>query len=154
MGDPFRGPFPRAPLIAAGVLLALVIATVVAVRVTGAGRVGIAATPPPQRVLEMRFEDQADGSVRVIDVATSTVVTVLPSGQGGFVRSSIRSLARERRRFGAGADAPFVLAEGANGRLTLDDPATGIRLDLAAFGPTNAAAFDALLDAAESAQAP
>jgi putative photosynthetic complex assembly protein len=42
-------------------------------------------------------------------------------------------------------DAPVTLARHANGRLTLDDPATGWTVELTAFGSDNEAAFAALL---------
>ena len=55
-------------------------------------------------------------------------------------------MTRERRIRGVSAStAAFELAVGADGRLTLRDPATGLTLDLLAFGPTNAGAFARLL---------
>ena len=52
-----------------------------------------------------------------------TIDTV--TGQSGFVRGTLRGLARERKRMGLGAEQPFVLMGRADGRLTLKDPATG-----------------------------
>ena len=66
-------------------------------------------------------------------------------GEGGFLRGALRVMARERRMRGLGGEAPFELVGRADGRLTLLDPATGQRIDLEAFGPTNAGAFAALL---------
>ena len=40
----------------------------------------------------------------------------------------------------------FGLIGRADGRLTLEDPATGRRVDLESFGPTNAAVFAQILD--------
>jgi putative photosynthetic complex assembly protein len=44
-----------------------------------------------------------------------------------------------------GSEAPFELIAQADGRLTLHDPATGKRVELESFGPTNAANFSRLL---------
>ncbi len=40
---------------------------------------------------------------------------------------------------------PFRLSAWSDGRLTLEDPATGRAVDLEAFGPTNEATFVRLL---------
>ena len=54
-------------------------------------------------------------------------------------------LARLRHREGVGPDPSFRLTAWRDGRLTLDDPTTGSRLDLEAFGTTNEGAFARLL---------
>ncbi len=56
-------------------------------------------------------------------------------GQNGFLRGTLRGLARARHSEGLDDRTPFHLAAWPDGRLTLDDPATGRRLDLEAFGP-------------------
>jgi putative photosynthetic complex assembly protein len=66
-------------------------------------------------------------------------------GEQGFLRGSLRALARERRMREVGSLPPFELAARADGRLTLMDTATGARLDLESFGPTNAAVFARML---------
>jgi hypothetical protein len=48
-----------------------------------------------------------------------------------------------------GPQPPFELAARADGRLTLTDPATGARIDLESFGPTNAGVFARLLTLTE-----
>ena len=72
------------------------------------------------------------------------VETVAP-GTNGFLRGTMRGLARERKRQGIGAELPFRMIGRADGRLTLEDPGTGRRVDLGSFGPTNAAAFARLM---------
>ena len=67
------------------------------------------------------------------------------TGANGFLRGTLRGLARERKRQGVGAEQPFRLIGRADGRLTLEDPATGRRVDLESFGPTNAAVFAQML---------
>ncbi len=129
---------PRGVLLAiGGVLLASVIA-VAAVRMSGTD-----IREPDQAavaVRELRFEDRPDGSVAVIDAPTKTVIHTM-TGENGFFRGALRGLARERKRNGLGPEQPFQLIGRADGRLTLVDPATGQRIDLESFGPTNAAVF-------------
>ena len=129
---------PRGVLMAiGGVLLASVIA-VAAVRMSGT----TIRVPDEAAVAmrELRFEDRPDGSVVVIDAPTKTVIHTM-TGENGFFRGAVRGLARERRRVGLGPEQPFQLIGRADGRLTLVDPATGQRIDLESFGPTNAAVF-------------
>ena len=109
---------------------------------------GHAPDVPVALARDLLFEDRDDGAVTVRDAA-GAFVAVLPPGTNGFVRGALRGLARERRREEAGASAPFHLSEYADGRVILEDPATGRLVDLRAFGATNAAAFARLLTARE-----
>jgi putative photosynthetic complex assembly protein len=98
----------------------------------------------------LRFDDAADGSIRVIDVRDAAadptaVLQVIAPGSGGFLRGTLRALVRERRSAGLGAETPFRLVAHTDGRLTLEDPATAQRVDLESFGPTNSAVFAQLL---------
>ncbi len=72
------------------------------------------------------------------------VDTVAP-GTNGFLRGTMRGLARERKRQGVGPELPFRMIGRADGKLTLEDPGTGRRVDLGSFGPTNAAVFAQLM---------
>jgi putative photosynthetic complex assembly protein len=101
--------------------------------------------PLAQRLL--RFEDGPDGSVLILDAASRTVLARFPVAEGGFVRGTLRALARERRQEEQGREAPFRLSAWRDGQLTLDDTATGRRVDLTAFGSTNSGAFARLLTA-------
>lgn len=145
MSEPFaEHPIPRIPLLGAA---ALVVATVIVV--AAARLAGPAAEPPTQPSAatsrELRFHDLADGMVEIHDARTGQVVEIITPGNDGFVRATMRSLARERVRLGIGAEEPFRLHAQRDGRLTLEDPATRRRVELDAFGPTNAAAFARLL---------
>jgi putative photosynthetic complex assembly protein len=93
----------------------------------------------------LRFVDQTDGTVAVLDAADARVIEVIASGQENFVRGALRGFARERRRQDIGAEPPFLLTRWTDGRLSLDDPSTGRHVELSAFGPTNAEAFGRLL---------
>ncbi len=127
--------FPQAPLF--GVAAVLVVAI---------GLAWIGAAPAPQdgvalRSQELIFADRADGAVTVHVPGRQAPIAVLPPGTNGFARAALRGLARERWREEQGPEVPFRLTAWDDGRLTLDDPATGRRLDLKAFGPTQAEAF-------------
>ena len=136
-------PFPRAPLLGAVLLVVLALVAVTVVRLTG---IGAAHTTDAAAVLvrDFRFEDHPDGSIGVIDASDGRQVEVV-TGANGFLRGTLRGLARERKRQGVGAEQPFRLTGRADGRLTLEDPATGRRVDLESFGPTNAAVFAQIL---------
>lgn len=147
MGNPFNDrPFPRGALLGAAALLAVAIVGVASGRFLGVGVVEMPA-PAPAASRELRFEDRADGAVVVRDAADDGVIAVFEAGQGGFVRGVLRGLARERRSHHVGPEPPFRLLRSDSGQLFLDDPATGRRIGLDAFGPTNAGAFAALLEA-------
>lgn len=137
-------PFPKAPLIGAGLLVGGALLAAVAGRL-GAGDPG----PPPSAVVvarELRFADRPDGAIAVLDAAGAPVAVAEP-GTNGFLRGALRGLVRERKRREIGPEAPFRLTAWADGRLTLDDTATSRRLELEAFGPTNVAVFARLLTA-------
>ena len=91
-------------------------------------------------VRELRFEDTPEGAVAVIDGVTGARIETV-TGEQGFLRGTLRGLARERKRANLGPEKSFQLIGRADGRLTLADPATGQRIDLESFGPTNAAVF-------------
>jgi putative photosynthetic complex assembly protein len=141
MSDPFvEHGVPRGPLFGAFALVVLTLAGVALIRLFGFG-------PPQERLgevvadRELRFEDRAAGGVAVYDARDGTLIRVLVPGGDGFVRGALRALARERRSHNIGTEFPVRIAAHSDGRLTLEDPATGRRIDLGAFGPTNAAAF-------------
>lgn len=135
---------PRAPLFALAGLVIVCVLAVAAVRLTG---VGVVASPPdrPVQIRELHFQDLPDGRVLVTDAPSGDTLLVVETGTQGFLRSTVRGFARERKRSGIGAEAPFQLVGHADGRLTLDDPQTGRRVDLGSFGPTNAAVFSGLM---------
>jgi putative photosynthetic complex assembly protein len=107
---------------------------------------------PVQWQRSLHFADRANGDIAVLDAASGLEVAHF-QGEQGFVRGALRSLARERRRSGLGPEQPFELMGHTNGRITLRDPATGMRLNLESFGPTNAANFSRLQSASPAAPA-
>jgi putative photosynthetic complex assembly protein len=142
--SPAADTMPRGPLLAIGALLLVVIVGVAGVRLSGEPIRAPDAEPVATRSL--RFVDRPDGSVAVLDAGSGQQVDAI-RGEAGFLRGALRALARERRKQGLGPEAAFHLIARADGRLTLADPATGERVDLESFGPTNAGAFAQLLTA-------
>jgi putative photosynthetic complex assembly protein len=130
---------PKVPLYAAISLALFTLALVSTARLAGYDPVDQPAREVVAR--DLRFEDRPGGAVAVFDNATQTLVEVVPGGDDSFVRSTLRSMARDRRHDGAGSEVAFHLAGHADGRLTLTDPVTGRRLDLVAFGSDNAKSF-------------
>jgi putative photosynthetic complex assembly protein len=143
---------PRAMLQAAGLLIALTITSVAAYRIAG---LPPAASPvneraatqvAPIKTRDLRFIDRSDGAVRIEDVSQSATVAVLERGSlSGFIRGTMRGLARDRMKHGMGPDAPFRLTAWSNGNLSLTDQATGRTIELSSFGDSNRASFAALL---------
>ncbi len=145
MSDPFGDrPFPRGALVGAAVLVGATIALAAAARWSGFGTTQLPETAAVT-VRDLRFDDRADGAVVVHDARTGELVEVVQPGTNGFLRGALRGLARERRAHGIGSEPPFRLAAGTDGRLTLEDPSTGRRIALEAFGPANSGAFARLL---------
>jgi putative photosynthetic complex assembly protein len=139
------GPFPRAPLLGAIALIGLSLFAAATVRVTG---IGASKVPdaPSMEVRDFRFQDRNDGGISVFDAKDGHLVQVVAPGSNGFLRGTLRGLGRERKRQGIDPDKPFRLTGHADGRLTLEDPSTGRRVDLESFGPTNAMVFAQLMN--------
>ncbi|MFM1908866.1 MAG: hypothetical protein RL459_1209, partial [Pseudomonadota bacterium] len=75
---------------------------------------------------DLQFRDLPGGDIAVLDHRSGQQVAQF-TGEQGFLRSSLRALARERHRESLGGDAPFLLIGRTDGRLTLQDPSTGQR---------------------------
>jgi putative photosynthetic complex assembly protein len=135
---------PRQFLVFALFMAAAAIWLAVSATRFGAGRFD----EPDGKILASRslvFTDAPDGGILVYDGNTSAKVTEVAPNTNQFLRGAIRGLARSRRAIKASADAPFVLTQFEDGRLTLDDPATGERVAISSFGPTQVDSFRALL---------
>ncbi len=146
---PMRSPvrsIPRAPLlIGLGLLVFTLAVTDLFGLVGGAG----ASTTAPALERSLRFEDRADGAIVAREAATGAEVMVFDPGTNGFVRGTLRALARGRRQADLGRDIPFRLAAWRDGRVMLTDTATGREVELNAFGDTNKDVFLRLLTAPE-----
>ena len=135
---------PHTVIKAAGALVLLALMAVAFVRVSGVGAVHV----PDAAAVTLReflFEDRSDGSIAILDARTRQQVDTVAPASNGFLRGTMRGLARERKRQGVGPEVAFQLIGRADGRLTLVDPGTQRRVDLESFGPTNAAVFARLM---------
>ena len=144
-------PFPRAVLWGAGVLLALSMVAVAFGRYTGIGTVKNPQAVP-QIVHSLHFDDRDDGAVVITDAASQEVVLELDPGTNGFARGVMRGMARGRKLEGLGNEVPFRLVSWTDGRLTLEDPATGHVVEMNAFGETQLESFATILHAASAKQ--
>ncbi len=130
------------PIWAVGGLLALTLAVVTWQSQIGGGPVK-EDLPSVQWQRSLRFEDRPNGDIAVLDATTQREVAHF-QGEQGFLRGSLRALARERQRRGIGPQMPFELTGHVDGRITLRDTATDQRIALESFGPTNSAVFSQL----------
>jgi putative photosynthetic complex assembly protein len=139
-------PFPRGTLLLAAVAVLSSIALAAAGRLTGAAD----STPRVAAVMsrDLLFKDLPNGGVAVFDASTpAQPIEIVPPETNGFLRATMRGLARQRLRQDADIAVPFRLTEWADGRLTLEDPTTSRRVEMEAFGITNEESFARLLTA-------
>ncbi|MEM6411378.1 MAG: photosynthetic complex assembly protein PuhC [Pseudomonadota bacterium] len=125
------------------IFLAMVVALAAISNWTGLGRVTVEPEPAVES-MTIRFADEADGGIGAYDPETNTLIHVYAPETGGFVRTSLRALALDRRRRGIGPEPAFELRRGESGSLTLLDPTTGKFVTLGAFGEGNAESFGQL----------
>jgi putative photosynthetic complex assembly protein len=141
---------PKGLLVAA---ISLVGFSIVASGFARVSDVGTLHMPPSTAVemLSLRFEDEETGGVAVRNDVGKIIYEVEP-GTNGFIRATLRGLVRERKRSGIGDATPFRLTRWSDGAMSLSDETTGRRVNLDAFGPTNAAAFAQLFTSAGKAR--
>lgn len=151
MSDAVHRRFPRGALLGAAALVTFAILAAVTARVGGIGVTRVANTEAIA-IRELRFVDRTDGGVDVVAADSNKTIDILPPGQDGFVRIVLRNLARERIRREQERHIPFRLTRWADGRLSVEDPTTGRRVDLGAFGAVNAASFAKLMTVEETTQ--
>ncbi len=102
------------------------------------------------------FKDDTNGDI-LIEVVTDTInakeakYQMRLSGEQGFVRGTLRALARERKSRNLSRDVPFDLELHQDGRLSIKDPLTNSFIALEAFGPDNVDVFLKILSQSKSA---
>ena len=141
-GRPHPGDVPRDVLIIVGFVMLMTIL------IAGFGDKGRGHQFPTGTVVAQRsliFSDGADGSVVVSDAANNQRVAVLPAKSNAFIRTTMRGIAHAGSHEFAVDNHAVLLTLWNDGRLTLDDPLSGRRLDLEAFGRDNAGAYAGLL---------
>ena len=144
-------PFPRGVLIAAAAMITITITAAATARLTGVGQVRVTEADA-SHVLELRFADRPDGAVEIYNAENNRLVDVVAPGNGGFIRTVMRSLVRERKLQDRDRVTPFRLVRWTDGRLSVADPTTGREVDLGAFGAPNTSAFAHIMVAGESTQ--
>jgi putative photosynthetic complex assembly protein len=137
--------FPRIPLLSAIALLAFAVAAVLFGRVTDIGTVRTPVTYP-EAVRDVSFDVHADDSITVRDGATGAIIELIAPDKDGFIHGTLRGIGRDRKLRSIPADAPYRIIRWDDGRLTLSDPATGLRVQLDPFGPANSGAFARFLE--------
>lgn len=135
---------PRGALIGAAALIVFSIVAAGVGRLTGVGAVRADYTDAVW-AMSFRFEDRPDGGITVVAPESGATIGVVPAGSDGFVRTVLRSLAFDRERQGVGAGPAFVISKWSDGPITIDDPATNRRIDLAAFGAANMQSFEKVI---------
>lgn len=139
---------PRAALYGAGLLVGFVLfgsaAYVWTTPKTGPRPVSTAAVEASR---DLAFRAGPMGAVTAWDVRENRAVRHMMPGEGGFIRGVLRNFAQSRQKSALGEEAPFRLTAFADGRLQIQDLATGRIIDLGAFGPVNEHAFASLLSA-------
>ena len=139
---------PKEVLLSASALVLLTIVASAGAKISGVGRIHAIMARPVER-LALRFEDQDNGSVLVRRAEDGALIYTIAPETNGFMRATLRGLARERERSGLGDSTPFLLTHWDDGRMSLDDTTTGRHVALEAFGETNARAFARLFAASE-----
>ncbi|MBK5951584.1 hypothetical protein CH339_08710 [Rhodobium orientis] len=136
--------FPRFPLYSALALVGFALIATIFGSVTDIGTVrnGLGQ---PVAIRDVVITRDAADSVTVTDAMSGDEIAVIGSGEGGFVRGALRGLDRMRLVAEVGKDQPYRIIKWENGWVSLSDTGTGQRLYLNAFGPDNAAAFEAFL---------
>lgn len=137
---------PKPMLYGIAGLLMTITAFVGLARLTGLGVADLADEPTVDR-MAVRFADEANGGVGAYDPESGAVLHIFEPGEGGFVRTSLRSLSHNRRLAGVGPMPPYELHRSATGNVVLFDPTTGKSLTLQAFGDANENDFAQLFDA-------
>lgn len=133
------------PFVAIIAALALVIAAIAVSRLSGYVPQSSLPQQAADATLRLKFEDAAGGVVLVRDAASGKVIEDFGTGEGAFLRATLRALVNQRRKEGTETQGDFRL-ERHNGRqYYLIDEATGRALALNAFGPDNTAVFAAFM---------
>lgn len=139
-----HGSMPKGALVFCWTAVILSLAAATIGRLTGAADSRPTAAPVIAR--ELVFHDRANGAVAVYDARDMTrPIEMIAPQSNYFLRATMRGLAQQRIRVDASRTTPFRLTEWADGRLTLEDPTTGRRIDLEAFGKDNEQVFANLL---------
>jgi putative photosynthetic complex assembly protein len=140
-----RKPSSNRPFHAAVLLIAFALAATIFGQKTGIGTVKMDFGAPAD-IREIVFTPQDDGHLLVTDPMTRETLADFAPQEGGFARGAIEGLRRQRMQRKLPYTAPYRLILWESGFLTLADPATGISIELQAFGADNVKAFKQFLN--------
>lgn len=132
--------FPTGVVLGMGALLLFSIAVAGTARLTHHNHVVMPPTTPVA-TRDLSFKDLADGGVDVTDTHSGQLIATVAPQTGGFLRGIMRGLIRDHRLQGMAPHSSFHLTQWADGRLSLEDPATHESFELEAFGSTNKEVF-------------
>lgn len=105
----------------------------------------LSAVPPAAEVLHERTLRLIGGGAQAVTVLDENGAVIADLAHGGFVTVIQNGLQRARLVQGVPADLPVRIVAYANGRLAIEDAASGWSVELGAFGADNRAAFERLL---------
>lgn len=91
----------------------------------------------------LSFRSDSQGGVAVIDAKTGETISL--AGKEGFIPGVLRGLNRLRQINEAQTTDAYRLERLSSGELMLVDTTTGVRLELNAYGHSNARVFEAFL---------
>ena len=136
---------PTSAIVLAGGLMLFVVAIAGLARATHNNRVIL---PPTQAIAsrDLAFKDLPNGGVDVADASTGAHVYTVAPTTGGFLRGIMRGLVHDHNRIDKAKNYAFRLTRWADGRLSIEDPATHEAYELEAFGSTNEAVFAQFLE--------
>jgi len=134
---------PRGPLIGAALLVALVFGVAIQARMSGKTASEEPVTAVAQQ-REVRFEMQGDGTLSVYDVGQGREIARLASEKNGFIFGMLRGINQKRAVAHTDSTTPFRITRWQDGRMTLDDPSTGMHIAVSSFGPTQVESFQQL----------
>ena len=130
---------PAIPFAVRMVLLGL---SLLVIGIFAARQAGLEVRQPDAPVVwkkDLRFADGEHGEILVFDTTSQKIASF--EGEQGFLRGTLRALARERKKRSISPEVAFELSGHADGQMVLRDPATGEAIHLASFGPSNAQVY-------------
>lgn len=137
------GDVPKGALIAAGTVITLAFALALGGRYLGLGR-----SPEPLSIpveeRALRFTPLGADSFEVHDATSGKLVARLAPDGNGFIVGTLHGATHKRKVAHIDPATPYALTRWQDGRITFDDPATGMHVAVNSFGPTQVASFEQL----------
>lgn len=146
--DPHDGKeFPKGVLYAAGALVLFSLTVAFVGRATGIGTQSLPVADAVQ-VFEVRFVDHGAEGLEMRSARSGELLSVLRTGEDGFIRGLLRSMNRTRKLEGQAQDAPFQFTRWSDGRVSVHDPSTDDTIQVMGFGATHSHTIQRLMASA------